>query len=150
MSNTEKFAGTKHEGATAAYVVTHEAWYSGAIGDRQEVMAGMYYPEDSGSGCTTGEFAFRQHSDIAVRLEVFSDGWDALRVMDEEFGLLRAIAALDEGATLDDVVGALSALGFVDLTERRDPSRQSHDALRRSGLAKLTVAEAKALGVDRC
>jgi hypothetical protein len=100
------------------YTVTSEAWYANAVRSAgstdSEIMVTL---RAEGGGCYW-EFAIRQVRDVAVRVEVFSDAWEAFSERPDVFA---ALAELGEGSTLDDVKNALDGLGVRDATERTAP-----------------------------
>jgi len=122
-------------GTKLSYHVTEESWYArmpspgrgGLQPEHPEVFIGAYHPD----GSATWEFAVRDHvwrgGGHALRLEMFSDSWAALREMPEFF---EALSGSDPPSTLDDVKALLDSLGAVDTTERIAPAGTC-DGLRR-------------------
>lgn len=107
------------------YVVSSEAWYSrfGVYKSRKDCVEEILLSFDE----TSPEVPLRWYDfngTSAVRLEVFSDNWEALEHPDFEglFGTL--LAYKGEGAVLipSFVVGILKELGWEDKTERDRPN----------------------------
>jgi len=104
------------------YIITGEAWYasSATIGwQRDKITGEMSIGVDSRDGGTYGEWIinWRKLGGLAVRLEIFDDGWTAFRASG-----FADIMAQFEGVdyfTLADFAVALDAHGWKDSTLRR-------------------------------
>ena len=100
---------------------TSKTWYALLFSDDRvvdEIMIGFYFP---GEGGTTGEFAIRWRTigeSAHARLEVFDDGWSALRAMPE---LVLMLSQIHGTPTPEFIQAELIRIGFVDMTnyERR-------------------------------
>lgn len=103
------------------YTVEHEAWYASIPGcvDVPELVIHheAYKPTGARDGC---EWQFRVRW-ITDRIRLDMDEFeDAVRL--ERPDLLDALEDLDAAATPALVVDLLNRLGFVDTTERHEPS----------------------------
>jgi hypothetical protein len=95
-----------------AYIVSHEAWYSGALADRRQSITVQHA---STGGGVAWEFAIEQVGTIGAQVQIFDDAWQAF----VEFpALFVGLAELGQGASLSEICDLLHAQGFRDITER--------------------------------
>lgn len=124
-----KIGRRDHTGGVRGFHFLPAAWYSEATGDSRAILVGIYHP----AGGTSGEFAIREHSlggSIALRLEVFSDGWSALALFPD---LLAALSALDVGPlSIEDMVKErdLSGTPFMEQADAHRASRPTLESMR--------------------
>lgn len=110
---------SNYDGRIRGFHWTSRAYYASSIGDRQEILFGMY--DENGEG-TSGEMAIRWvdvGAKVAPRLEVFDDAWSALFLFND---LLEAMSEVDgQNITQEDFVALLLDHGFIDLTAYNSP-----------------------------
>lgn len=111
------------EGTKLTYVLNHEAWYADA---NRETLR-----RDNGTGreisgqvtdhtSITWEFTIRElHiGERAVLLEVFDESWPLFTQVPDLFS---GFAELGKDPSLDEIAELLDAVGFTDVTPRRNP-----------------------------
>jgi len=110
--------GQQEKDATRTFVVTHEAWWSEHLVQRN--------PEIMVNG-GAWEFGIRYHSIRAIRAEVFDDAFAAFTEAPEVFAAL----AEQRPTTLDEVGDILLGLGYQDTTDRVNPRQPSPEVERK-------------------
>jgi hypothetical protein len=110
----------------AYHVVEVEHLSNGAIA---EIMFGVYPANDDGE-VATAEMAFRWYDfdhRTHCRLEIYDESWAAFSRMPDVFSALGGLMAEPDPSrpwrkpaspTVEDVVGKLEGLGFVDIRVR--------------------------------
>lgn len=86
-----------------------------------EVTVGFYYIPADG---TPGEFNFRWYklgNEMAIRLESFSDSWQALFKMTELHAIMISLDGQDTDPSPEEFCMMLKLAGFVDKTPYQSP-----------------------------
>jgi len=109
----------EHEGCIRGYHRSTKAFYANVMGDRIDVMIGMYHPE----GGTSGEFKIEWEQldgKRTPRLKSFDDSWNVLWMFKD---LLEKMANIDsEDISEEDFCKLLDSLKIKDLTDYDEPT----------------------------
>lgn len=106
---------TTEPGYKLVYIVSHEAYYRRVVRDREIIVQKA---ADDG-GCAW-EFGIREHHNVGIRAKVVDD---AFRAFAEIAPLFTALAQ-QRPRDFTGVRDLLDTLGFVDATERKDPTEE--------------------------